>query len=147
MTAQPDPAPAGGPPDDTHASAPENRRALRVIETYDINGDGKVTEAEITGDQKRFFDTLDVNGDGKLTMFELKRRPRALCLFLTTSLFDILDANGDGTLSAKEIQGPSQRWFRRFDTNRNGVLEYSEVPSRPQRRRRGRGRGRGRLVQ
>lgn len=149
------PALAGGPPRAAtvpHDTAvPENRRARRVIELYDLNGDARVSGAEIAGDQKRFFTALDVDGNGRLSAAEFKRRARALRLFATTSLFDMLDSDGDGQLSAAEIQGPSKRWLNRFDTNRDGILEYREIPSRPVRRRgrfRGRGRGRGgRLIQ
>ena len=128
---------AGGP---GAAAPPQSRAVERFMLLYDINGDGKVTVAEINDDQARIFTALDVDNDGSLSTDEMKRRGRLLQAYRTTTLFDLMDANGDGKLSLKEIQAPTGRWFKRYDANNDGVMDAGEVPVRHGRRGRGRGR-------
>lgn len=125
---------------ETRTDVKPNRQAERLARNFDINDDGKVTLKEITAYQRRLMVAVDVNGDGILSDKEFRRGGRVFRLFSTTSFFDLLDANGDQKLSADEITGPSARWFSRYDVNKNGVMEASELPQR----HRGRGRrGRG----
>lgn len=126
----------GGP----GASPPQQSRAVeRFMLLYDINGDGKVTVAEINDDQSRIFTAMDVDNDSSLSTDEMKRRGRSLQTYRTTTLFDLMDTNGDGKLSLNEVQAPTRRWFKRYDVNNDGAMEASEVPARHGRRgRRGR---------
>ncbi|MHA1108920.1 MAG: hypothetical protein ACTSQV_07380, partial [Alphaproteobacteria bacterium] len=105
------------------------------------NGDGKVTVKEINGDQSRIFTAMDIDNDKSLSVDEMKRRGRSLQSYRTTTLFDLLDANSDGKLSVDEVQAPTQRWFKRYDSNGDGIMEAGELPDRHARRgsyRRGR---------
>ena len=132
---------APGGPGGPGASPPHQSRAVeRFMLLYDINGDGKVTAAEINEDQSRIFTAMDVDNDSSLSTDEMKRRGRLLQAYRTTTLFDLMDANGDGKLSLKEVQAPTRRWFKRYDVNNDGAMEASEVPVRHGRRGRGRGR-------
>jgi len=114
-----------------------SHRTERFIKLYDLNNDGKVTVDEINSDQSRMFGALDIDDDKSLSVEEMRRRGRSLQLWRTVTMFDLLDVNGDGKISVEEIQGPTKRWFARYDANKNGVLEADEIPAR----RRGRGRG------
>ena len=131
-----------GAPGGPGASPPHHSRAVeRFMLLSDINGDGKVTAAEINDDQSRIFTAMDVDNDSSLSTDEMKRRGRSLQAYRTTTLFDLMDANGDGKLSLKEVQAPTQRWFKRYDANNDGAMEANEVPARRGRTgRRGRGR-------
>ena len=120
------------------AEAHMSRRTERFMRLYDLNGDGKVTVDEINSDQSRMFGAIDVDGDKALSVEEMQRRGRSLQLWRTVTMFDLLDVNGDGKISVEEIQGPTKRWFARYDKNKNGVLEADELPAR----RGGHGRGR-----
>ena len=113
---------------------PQSRAVERFMLLYDINGDGKVTAAEINEDQSRIFAAMDVDNDSSLSTDEMKRRGRSLQAYRTTTLFDLMDANGDGKLSLKEVQAPTRRWFKRYDVNNDGAMEASEVPVRHGRR-------------
>lgn len=105
-----------------------SRHAERLLRLYDTNGDGKISLAEINADQARMFTALDVNGDKSMSVDEMRRRGRSLEIFRTTTLFDLLDVNGDGKLSVAELQAPSQRWFKRYDKNGDGVMDADEIP-------------------
>jgi len=119
------------------------RRGARRMEVLDTNGDGKVTLAEIQGEQRRLLGAADVNGDGRLSVGEFKRRGRWFIRLQTTSFFDMLDANGDGQISAKEITDPTARWFVRHDEDKDKALNGDEFSkSGWNRRRSGHRRGR-----
>lgn len=107
-----------------------SRHAQRFMRLYDINKDGKVTPEEIALDQARMFTAMDVNDDKALSVDEMRRRGRSLQVFRAATIFDMLDINGDGKLSVSEVQGPSKRWLKRYDTNGDGVMEADEVPHR-----------------
>lgn len=106
-----------------------SRGTERFIRLYDMNGDGKVSIEEINTDQARMFTAIDINDNGKLSVDDIRRRGRSLQIFRTTTLFDLLDTDGDGQLSLAEVQSPSQRWFKRYDRNGDGVMDASEVPA------------------
>ncbi len=120
-----------------------SRQASRFIRLYDLNDDGKVTPDEIAKDQALVFGAMDVDGDKTLSVEEMKRRGRTLEVFRAATIFDMLDINGDGKLSLSEVQGPSKRWFKRYDENGDGAMEADEVPGRGYHRgRKGSRRGR-----
>ena len=120
-----------------------SRRTQRFMRLYDLNGDGKVDAKEIANDQSRILAAMDLNNDKGLSVDEMRRRGRSLQIWQSVTLFDLLDTNGDQKVSAAELEAPMQRWFKRYDTNGDGVMEASEVPkshSRRSRSQRGHGR-------
>jgi EF hand len=106
---------------------PASHRGERFILFLDINHDGKVDLNEIKGEEGRIFALADVDGDGALSPDEFRRRGMLLMQLRATTLFDLLDANGDGKLTKAEIETPSERWFARYDKNKDGFLDPDEL--------------------
>ena len=50
------------------------RMARRIVERFDIDGDGMLTAVEIESRQKKMFSLLDRNDDGKVVKDEMPRR-------------------------------------------------------------------------
>ncbi|MEO5322197.1 acid-shock protein [Mesorhizobium sp. CC13] len=50
------------------------RAAQRMVERFDADGDGALTNAEIESRQKKLFALLDRNDDGKIVKDEMPRR-------------------------------------------------------------------------
>lgn len=106
----------------------KRHRGSHFMEMFDTSGDSKVTLKEITADQARLFGAVDVDGDKALSVDEFRRRGRLFRMYSTTTLFDMLDSDGDQKLTLDEISGPSTRWFKRYDENKDGVMAAEEIP-------------------
>lgn len=114
-------------PDRGHEHGRWARHAERFIQFLDTNHDGKVSLDEIKGEEGRIFKYADLNGDGKLSPDEFRRAGMLLLRLRAGTLFDLLDANGDGKLTKAEIEAPSERWFARYDKNKDGFLDPDEL--------------------
>ncbi len=117
------PGPAGARGD----HGPRAMHAERFIRFLDTNHDGKVSLAEIKGEEERIFKYADTNNDGSLSPEEFRHAGILLMRLRAATLFDLLDANGDGKLTKAEIQAPSERWFARYDANKDGFLDPYEL--------------------
>jgi Ca2+-binding EF-hand superfamily protein len=128
------------------------RRASAIGQalTYDLNGDFKVTRAEVerairvdASYRSRAIDSqlsrYDTNGDGIITISEAaasattpdqERYPLDQLL--------ALDPNGDGKLTTNELRGLAQRVFASVDRNGDGEIsreEYQPLGERVQQQR------------
>jgi Ca2+-binding EF-hand superfamily protein len=99
--------------------APEINFEAVAFDAADTDGDGFVSEAELTRDAAHGFATLDKNGDGKLAPGELAPHDPAL--------FKKVDANGDGFLTFKEVMTNKVRAFKLGDKNQDGGLSFEEM--------------------
>jgi Ca2+-binding EF-hand superfamily protein len=52
------------------------RMAKRMIERFDVDGDGSITQAEIDTNQQKHYALLDKNDDGKLMKDELEPKKK-----------------------------------------------------------------------
>ncbi len=110
-----------------------------MLEKVDADGDGKVSEAEITAHRTSVFNEIDADGDGSLTKAEIsahhekkeaerraemekKRAERQ------DKMFAHLDEDGNGTASLEEFlaKGPGAR-FDKMDKNDDGFISKDEI--------------------
>ena len=132
---------------------------VALITELDQNGDGVLNYPEFSAKAPKRFSLQDTDGDGGLTLEESYQyrhdlreknkkkitqqrsnprmtgthqdklpRNRAKMLF---SQFSLIDIDDDGQLSTDEIH---ESQFLRLDTNKNGVLDVSELSMEKKRR-------------
>lgn len=112
-----------------------------MIAAMDLNGDARVTRAELGVAETRMFGAADSDKDGVLTLIELA--DWSLIWLGDQSAvpgrFDF-DRDGDDKVSKAEFAAELDRRFAGFDANKDGVLERFELLTVTQRQRDRKGR-------
>lgn len=106
--------------------------AMYLFETYDTDGDGRITREEIDAVRTDRFTRFNADGSEGLSLEEFEglwleqRRPRMV------RAFQRFDRDGDGVVTVEEFERPVARMMLMLDRNRDGALSLED---------RGRGRG------
>ena len=116
-------------------------RAIELFETFDSDGDGRLTQAEIDAARDRQFARFDADGDGRLTLEEYQILWMDAMRRAMVRQFQRHDSDGDATLTKEEFRERYARMIIRFDRDGDGVITLEELRSRPGDGRRGPGRG------
>jgi Ca2+-binding EF-hand superfamily protein len=109
----------------------------QMMERYDANKDGKLTQQEIDDNRTEWFARFDADKNGSLSLKEFE------ALWLEANRQDMirefqrLDPNGDAALSLGEYKEPLSRIVANRDRNGDGVLSKEDRPSGKERWRRG----------
>lgn len=103
----------------------------------DADGNGEITQAEVSAFQEARFNEADTDGDGNLSEAEIlasfenrtDRELGARAERRIAHMIDHLDANNDGLISLEEQQARdrSGRMFDRVDSNDDGTLSAEEI--------------------
>ena len=105
-------------------------RGLAMIEQFDTNKDGALTQAEIDQARKDRLVKFDANKDGKLSLQEFE----ALWLDFTRQqmvrAFQRLDSDGDAAVTQDEYVKPTRNMVTRADRNNDGQLNQQDVHRR-----------------
>ncbi len=106
-----------------------------TFQELDADGDGQVTQAEITAHRTQKYTAADTDGDGKLSVEEMQAAAQAKANERVTKMFDKHDANADGFLSEDELPKPrrASKMFERIDADGNGSIseqEYADAKDR-----------------
>ena len=122
-----------------------------AFETLDLDGDGAVTQAELSQMGADRFAASDTDGSGTLSAEELmaardtQREERANRRL--TRMIEQRDANNDGVLSLEEMQDDRRatRFLERMDADKDGTVTAEEFEAAQAKfgERRGPGRGHG----
>lgn len=102
----------------------------RMLERYDSNEDGALTQAEIDAAREEQRARFDANGDGTLTLEEYQamwidaRRERMV------DGFQALDADGDGVITVEEFERPARNMVARLDRNGDDQLTRDDMRER-----------------
>lgn len=110
---------------------------LAPLATYDVDGDGIITEAEIEVKKAERFEAADASGDGALSPEELIAMEAAIreearqvqALAHASEVVTRMDDNRDGLLQAEELEARTPRLaplFDQFDTNNDGGISQAE---------------------
>ena len=90
-----------------------------AFDAADTNGDGYVSEGELTRDAAVGFSSLDKDRSGTLTPQELGPHDPAA--------FARVDRNGDGVLTFTEVMINKTKGFEAADKNHDGLLSFEEM--------------------
>ncbi|WP_186766514.1 EF-hand domain-containing protein [Puniceibacterium confluentis] len=103
-------------------------RAAMVFGDLDANGDGQLTQEEMTAHRTARFAAADADGDGLLTAEEMTAAAASRMAERTARMIKRMDRNDDGLLSPEEMRAGRDpgRMFRRVDSNGDGVVSAGE---------------------
>lgn len=102
----------------------------RLLERYDTNGDGVLTQAEIDTAREARRARFDANADGALSLDEYQamwldqRRERMV------DGFQALDADGNGVITVEEFERPARNVVARLDRNGDDKLTRDDMRKR-----------------
>jgi Ca2+-binding EF-hand superfamily protein len=126
----------------TNQGANNEQQAMVRFQRLDKDQSGALTFEEFASAMKMRFSRIDANGDGKITEKEISAVAQKMQSQqggqMAERFMKRFDVNSDGVVTANEIQQRQKKMFARFDRNKDGKLEMTEMP-KPQ----GKGKGPG----
>lgn len=124
ISPQQPPAPGPAQPPATMAYEP----AAMLIATFDADGDGRVTRAELEAGVRRSFDAIDTARTGKLGYIDFADWAERYLgdRNALPSPYET-DRDGDNRISLAELQATLGGFFTRYDRDKDGVVTRAEL--------------------
>jgi Ca2+-binding EF-hand superfamily protein len=104
--------------------------AFRMLESFDANDDGKLSQEEIDQTRGERFGSFDADADKALTLQEYEQLWLDAMRERMVDRFQALDADGDAKVTAEEFQQPFSKMVRRMDRNEDGVIDRGDFQRR-----------------
>lgn len=102
----------------------------QMMQSFDTNGDGSLTQAEIDAARADRFGQFDADGDGRLTLQEYEALWLDAMRQRMVDGFQRLDDDGDAIVTAEEFVDPFAAVVERMDRNDDGMLNSDDMPRR-----------------
>ncbi len=102
-------------------------RGAAMIENFDSNGDGQLTQAEIDAVRADRFAEFDTDGNGELTLSEYEALWLDAMRERMVDRFQSLDDDGDAIVTTGEFVDPFAAVVSRMDRNDDGVLSLDDM--------------------
>ncbi len=109
-------------------------RIMGMIETFDLDGDGAITQEEIDGLRLERLQAFDADGDGALDLEEYQALWLDAMRERMVDRFQAHDDDGDGLVTVEEFSKDYEGMVARRDRNGDDRLDAADL-------RRGQGRG------
>ena len=103
------------------------RRHQMMMERYDANNDGKLTQDEINSNREAWLKEFDANNDGKLSLDEFKQLWLKARAERIVRAFQRFDRDGDAGVTIEEYQRPLADLVERMDRNNDGALSKDDM--------------------
>ena len=98
-----------------------------ALEQADADHDGKVTKQEYVDARAAQFSRMDRNGDGFIDEADAREGGNERGQRAAKALRGRIDSNGDGKISKEEFVNAPTMLFDKFDANKDGVLDATEL--------------------
>ncbi|MEL6519915.1 MAG: hypothetical protein AAFQ66_03065 [Pseudomonadota bacterium] len=102
-------------------------RFERLLETFDANADGDLTQEEITAARQAQLTEFDSNGDGSLDLAEYEALWLSVMRDRMVDRFQAHDDDGDGQVTTEEFNEEFAGLVERRDRNGDGVLNAEDM--------------------
>jgi hypothetical protein len=99
---------------------------FRMLESFDTNEDGKLSQEEIDQSRGERFGRFDGDADQALTLQEYEQLWLDAMREVMVDRFQDLDADGDAKVTAEEFQRPFAKIVQRRDRNGDGVIDRED---------------------
>jgi Ca2+-binding EF-hand superfamily protein len=98
------------------------------FEELDADGNGEISQAEMTAHKAERFKAADSDGDGKLTSAEMQAMAQKRMANRAEKMIKRFDKDGDGALSESELpqRGRHGDMFKHMDKDANGGISKEE---------------------
>lgn len=106
------------------------RGGLAMLESFDTNSDGQLTQAEIDAARADRFAAFDTDGNGALSLQEYEALWLDAMRERMVDRFQSLDNDGDAVVTSDEFIAPFGSVVRRMDRNEDGVLSADDMGRR-----------------
>lgn len=100
---------------------------MRVLEQFDADGDGRLTQAEIDTARTERFAKYDANNDGALSLEEFSGLFQEVSRPMMVRAYQKLDPNGDASVTAEEFDRPFANVVERHDRDGDGALSPKDI--------------------
>ena len=101
--------------------------AMRMLDQYDADGDGKLTQAEIDTARSERFAKYDADGNGALSLEEFEGLFHEVTRPMMVRAYQRLDPDGDASVTAEEYDGAFADIVEHMDRNGDGALSREDM--------------------
>ena len=102
-------------------------RGAAMLENFDTDGDGQLTQAEIDAVRADRLAEFDTDGNGELTLQEYEALWLDAMRERMVDRFQNLDKDGDAIVTTGEFVEPFSATVSRMDRNDDGVLNADDM--------------------